>query len=437
MKLFRELGLASATFLVIGNIVGIGIFTTSGLIAQEIGRSGWVIGVWVIGGVLALIGAICYSLLGIHTPKAGGEYVFIYPCYGPLVAFLAGWASLLIGFSAPIAAAALGLVHYLRTLFPVAISERPWGMKLMAILILLAVSFVLSLGLKLGARVHSFVTLLNLGMIFGFSLLVLWRSTDQDNLAAILNNGQAGTSLPALGSAVILVMFAYSGWNAAAYIAEEIRTPRRNIPGALIAGTLTVTLAYVLINFAYFAAVPLAELQGKIPIAEIAAAKTLGEAGPALVNVLLCLSILSSLTAMSIAGPRVYFAMSRDQLFPQWLCSVDAQTKAPRKSIWFQSAVAVLLISAGTFYEILLYSGFILLLFATLTVSTVFQIRENTDQPLLFWCLYRFLPAVFVATNTVVLINAIVSHPKETLAGLATVGLGLPVYRWYKGKKKS
>lgn len=435
MKLFREIGLLSSTFLVIGNVLGIGIFTTPGLIAQEIGNSIWLIAVWVLGGFLALVGAVCYSLLGVRIPRAGGEYAFLYPSYGPLTAFLSGWTSLVIGFSAPIAAAALGLVYYLDAFLPLKVSAHPWGLKAVAIFVLIGVTLFLSLGLRFGARTHSLITVVNLVTIFGFAVWVLQRSISDQSGNLNLHHGFFEVELPSLGSAIVYVMFAYSGWNAAAYIAEEIRMPERTLPKALILGTLVVMLAYVLVNVAYFSAAPPSLLEGKIAVATIAASKTLGEAGPVLVNALICLSILSSLTAMSIAGPRVYFAMSRDRLFPKWLSDVHEKKRLPLKSIWFQSLVAVGLIVVGSLSEILLYSGFILLSFATLTVSTLFQIRKAEDGSGSFWFLYRLLPAIFVVVNVTVLVSGVISHPSEAFVGLATVGLGLPVYIYY-GKKK-
>ena len=435
MKLFREVGLASSTLLVIGNIIGVGIFTTSGLIAQELGNSPWLIGIWLLGGFLALIGSICYSRLAVHVPRAGGEYAFLYPFYGPLPAFLSGWVSLFIGFSAPIAAVALGLAHYLEPVLPLTLSEHLLGLKGVATGALLCVSLLLSLGLNSGVRLHSAITLLNFGLTAAFALLVLRRAPIEHNLGPILHNGVWAVDLSSLGSAVVLVMFTYSGWNAAAYLAEEIRKPKRNIPAALILGTVVVMLVYLLINIAYFSAAPLSDLQGKVAVAEIAASRILGPSGGRLVNVIIVFSICSSLTAMSIAGPRVYFAMSRDGLFPDWLCRVHERKKIPLRSMWFQSAVALVFIWLGSLYQILLYSGFILLLFSTLTVSVLFQMHSRDRSHPFSWLFYRVLPALFVTTNGGVLLGAAISNPLETLAGIVTVALGLPVYWHYKKKR--
>lgn len=424
MALHREIGLASATFLVVGNIIGIGIFTTTGLIADQIDASGWLIGVWFLGGALALIGAICYSKLGILFPTAGGEYAFLRPSYGPFVAFLSGWASLLIGFTAPIAASALGLAYYLSSYIPVMPGQGSLEIRLTAVTALLAVALLISVGLKAGNRVHSVITLVNILLVLIFGLVVLNSAPVEENLLPALRGSSSNTNLPSLASAIILVMFTYSGWNAAAYIAEEIRSPERNIPAALLLGTGSVVLLYVLINFAYLSAAPLSALKGQVAVAEVASTAVFGELGRNLVNTLILFSIMSSLTAMSIAGPRVYFAMSRDRLFPQWLSAVHSTKKIPLRSIWFQTIVAILFICVGDLYQILLYSGFVLIFFSTLTVSALFKVSR-----------LRFLPAVFISVNVLVLLNATVSNPKEAGAGALTVALGIPVYFYYRKRQ--
>jgi APA family basic amino acid/polyamine antiporter len=424
MNLHREIGLASATFLVIGNIVGIGIFTTTGLIAEQLHESIWLIGVWILGGSLALIGALCYSQLGILFPKSGGEYAFLRPSYGPFVAFLSGWASLLIGFTAPIAASALGLAHYVSSYLPGVSDESSVGIRLSAITALLAVSLLISVGLKAGNRVHSIVTVVNAILVLAFAVLVLGEAPVRENLVPALGGGITGIGLPALASAIILVMFTYSGWNAAAYVAEEIKSPERNIPRALLLGSACVVVLYTLINLAYLSAVPLSALEGKVAVAEIAAAAVFGDFGRNLVNILILFSILSSLTAMSIAGPRVYFAMSRDGLFLEWLSKVHSTKKIPLRAIWFQTAIAILFIAVGNLYQILLYSGFVLIFFTTLTVSALYRVSQT-----------RFLPTIFIVVNVLILVNATISNPWEALAGAFTVVAGIPVYLYYRNRE--
>jgi APA family basic amino acid/polyamine antiporter len=422
MSLYREVGLTSAIFLVIGNIIGIGIYITSGLIVERISSSPWLIGVWILGGLLALTGAICYGKLGTLFPRAGGEYAFLRPTYGPLAAFLSGWSSLVIGFTAPIAASALGLAFYLSNYLPDDLFvSLPLGRSLIAVGVLLMVTVFISIGLRAGNRLHSLITVLNLLLIVGFSISVLSRSSLQTNLQPAISGSLLQADLPALGSAVVLVMFTYSGWNAAAYIGEEIRQPNRNLPASLIIGTVFVAVIYVLINTAYLAGAPLNDLNGAEAVAQVVSANIFGSAGLNIVSALIILSILSSLTAMSIAGPRVYYAMARDRLLPEWFSEVDPKKKIPLKAIWFQTLLAIVLVLVGQLSQILIYAGVVLISFSALTVSALFKVSRM-----------RVLPGLFIVISLQVLIYATISKPFESLAGLITVALGLPVYWYYR-----
>ena len=433
MQLFREVGLLSSTFLVVGNIVGIGIFTTSGLIAEELGNTFWLLGIWVVGGSLALIGAICYSQLGSRFPQAGGEFAFLYPSCGPLSAFLSGWASLFIGFSAPIAASSLGLAHHLLPFLPEGFHSVP--LSGIAAFVLLVITLLLSAGLQFGIRLHSLLTFLNLALAIGFSVAVLASSPIRANLGPIITSGVVAVEFPSIATAIILVMFAYSGWNASAYIGEEIKNPKRNLPRSLLLGTLVVIVLYLLLNLAYFSAVPLSELRGQVPVAQVAATAALSSGG-SLLSLLILFSISSSLTAMSIAGPRVYFAMSRSQLFPSWLGQVDSQRKLPLRAIWFQTALALLFILVADFREILLYSGFVLLLFSTMTVSVLLRTSRGEAGYSSFTLTHRLLPLSFVTTNLAVMVSTAMTHTKEVLAGLLTLAVGLPVYAFYQSQQR-
>ena len=428
MKLVREIGLGPAISLVTGNIIGVGIFTTPGLLIHELGSSWWLLGVWVLGGAIALIGATCYSLLGKHMPYSGGEYAFLYPAYGPLPAFLAGWTSLFIGFSAPIAAAALGLAYYLDPFIPIELSEQATIRKGLATSVVLLTSLCLSVGLRFGIHSHASATLVMLVLMITFSFMVLGQVPDATHLRASLIDGTLPPTLPSIASAIVLVMFAYSGWNAAAYIAEEIRDPAHNLPRALLIGTLIVIACYLLMNTAYLSAAPLTILDGHIAIAEITATQSLGPTGHSVLIVLIALAIITSITAMSAAGPRVYFAMARDGLFPASLARVHPIKKIPLNAIWFQTAITCVFIWVGTLYQILLYSGFILLLFSTLTVSVVFRLWPSHGSSVSILILYRVLPTIFIVINLVILLNAAAVHPTETIAGLGTIALGVPVY---------
>lgn len=423
-QLYREVGLTAAAALVVGNIIGTGIFTTTGLIAQDLGASPWLLGIWVAGGALALAGAYCYARLGSLHPRAGGEYAFLLPAFGTLPAFLSGWTSLFIGFTAPLAACALGLAHYLLPLF-LSSDATPWFLRLSAAGVLWVVGGLLSAGLRTGNRLQSWFSCINVVVIVAFVAAVLLRGGN-GSLAAALAGPFLPEPLGALGSSFILVMFTYSGWNAAAYLAEEIPRPEYNLPRALLLGTGVVTILYLAMNCAYLAAVPLERLLGEIAVARLAADQALGARAGVLVNLIIIISLLSSLSAMSIAGPRVYFAMARDGLFPRWLADVDPARKVPLRAIWFQIVIATIFTQVGTLYQILLYSGFVLLFFSTLTVATLFRLPTG-----------RVLPGLFVVANAAIMIAAAWRHPREAAVGILTVLAGLPVYWYYRRRRMS
>jgi len=425
MSLYREVGLSSAVFLVIGNIIGIGIFITSGLVVEQLSASPWLIGVWILGGILALTGAVCYGKLGTLFPRAGGEYAFLRPTYGALPAFLSGWASLVIGFTAPIAASALGFAYYVKPYLPGSLPDSDWTTSFVAAAALTGLTILLSIGLKAGHRLHSVITVVNLLVITGFSLAVIFQTPVQVNLVPALQGNLFQVDLKALAPALVMVMFTYSGWNAAAYIGGEIRNPSRNLPASLLIGTVFVVAAYVLINTAYLSGASLEQLSGQEAAAQVVSGNLFGSSGQSVVNVLILLSITSSLTAMSIAGPRVYYAMSRDRLLPPWFSEVDARKKIPLKAVWFQTLLAILFVFVGQLSQILIYAGVILISFSMLTVSTLFKVSRM-----------RFLPAVFISISLVILVYAAVSKPVESLVGVATVALGLPVFRHYRRKPR-
>jgi APA family basic amino acid/polyamine antiporter len=296
-------------------------------------------------------------------------------------------------------------------------------MSVVAALALFSVSLLLSIGLKAVHRLHSLITVVNLMTIIGFSTAVILKVPADINLLPALEGSLVNIDLEVLAPAVVMVMFTYSGWNAAAYIGEEIKDPEKNLPASLLIGTIIVVALYVLINLAYLSGTSLSVLSGEEAVAQIVSAQVFGAAGQNIVNLLIILSIMSSLTAMSIAGPRVYYAMSRDHLLPGWFSEVDSRKKIPLKAIWFQTFLAIVLVFVGQLSQILIYAGVILISFSTLTVSALYRVSRM-----------RILPSVFISISLVILFYAAISKPIESLVGLLTVALGLPVY-WYYYKK--
>lgn len=443
----REMGLFSATILVIANMVGTGVFTTSGFIMQELGDPASLLLCWIVGGVFALSGALCYGELGAMFPRAGGEYVFLRESFGKGVAFLSGWVSLVVGFSAPIAAAAIAFATYLLRLMP----ETPhaeyactlWGFRILTLspvtLVAIAIIVIISLAhyhsLSLGTKIQNVLTLFKVGFIV--CLVVA---------GFCCGRGDGGQlfSMPSLDGmlsgkfavALIFVSFAYSGWNAAAYLGGEIRRPERTIPVSLIAGTLVVTCVYLVLNLLYLYALPAAEMSGVLEIGAATAGALFDGTIGRLFTVAIGVGLLSVLSAMIMTGPRVYYAMARDGVFFRLFGRVNSLHRTPAHAILLQGGLATLLILTASFDSLLLYIGFTLSLSATLTV--IGMIRLRFSRP---WLVrpYRTLgypvtPLLFILGNLWIVCFSLASRPVAALFGLGTIGAGWGVYLFFLAK---
>lgn len=439
-ELRREIGPVSATVLVIANMIGSGIFTTSGFILAELGSPLALLACWLLGGLFALTGALCYGELGAMLPRAGGEYAYLRAAFGPLPAFLSGWVSLIVGFSAPIAAAAIAFATYFLggeqapwlVLGPAA---RPWltlsPVTVLASATVLVLSLVHGHSLRLGQAVQNGLTAFKLGFVLVFIAagLALGRG-DLGHLHLRLP-GAAG-SAGSFAVALILVSFAYSGWNAAAYLGAEVRRPGRNLPLALITGTLVVTLLYLLLNLVYLYALPPAHMAGMLQIGTGAASALFGPSAGNLVGLAIALGLLSVMSAMVMAGPRVYFAMARDGLLFSRFGRVHPDRRTPAQAILLQALIAVGMILGAAYDTLLLYIGVTLTLSSMLTVFGLLRLRRR--QP--HWARpyrtfgYPLTPLLFLGTSLWVLLYSIASRPLVGLFSLGTLLAGAVIYWW-------
>ena len=433
------MGPALATSLVVSNVIGVGIFTTSGLLAKDLADPRILLGIWVLGGVLALAGAFCYAELGAQFPRAGGEYAFLREAYGPLPAFLSGWGSLFAGFSAPIAAAAVGFTEYLSSYFPaLAIHTtdpaaqwalRPGHAVAAAVIILLSALHYRKV--QLGGPVHIGLTAFKVGVIVIFILAgFLWGRGDPGRFHAALAFSEWPALAPAVGAGLIFVMFSYSGWNAASYIGAEIRNPQRNLPRSLVVGTLVVIALYVAINALYIYAIPIKEMANVIRIAELASLNLFGLNVAPFLNLIFMGTILGSISAMVIAGPRVYYAIAQDGLFPKAIARVHPRFGTPANAIVLQAAWSIVLLFSGRFEQLLTFSGVVMILFSALTVGAVFVIRarrRGESRPY-SGLGYPWTPILFLAVSLWILLVSFRDQPRESLSGLAVVATGIPFY---------
>ncbi len=426
----RQLRLFPTTNMVIASMVGTGIFTTSGLLMADLYNPLLMIILWVIGGVIALCGALCYGELGATYPEAGGEYIFLNHLYHPIYGFLAGWVSLFVGFSAPIAAASLGCSEYLWEAIPALTS---WGnpalfKRLVAIAIIIGFTLLHLRGLKIGVLIQNWLVVLKVLLIV---VLVITGFTIGRGSLSNFSLGRAFTfdfaGLKTVGLSLMWIMFAYSGWNASAYLGSEIRDPERNLPRSLIIGTGIVMLLYLLLNLLFIYSAAPAEMSGEIPIGGLAAGNLFGPGMRRLISLLIAFALLSSISAFIILGPRIYYAMARKGHFFSMAGRVHPVFKAPSGSIILQCCIALVMVLSGTFDQILTYMGFALGIFPLFAIFGLFKLRRRglSRAPIPF---FPLIPIIYLLISSAILVLAYFERPVESSIALATVLTGIPVY---------
>jgi basic amino acid/polyamine antiporter, APA family len=446
----RRLGPLDAAAIVISNVIGVGIFITPGFIAQAVPNPIGILSVWVAGGLLAFAGAMAYAELAALRPRSGGEYVYLREAFGPVAAFLTGWTSFVAGFSGAIAAGALGVAQYLGGFIPAAddptpILSLPLGplslvvsrRSLIALTAIAGLAVVHIRGLGPGRIVQNTLAGLKVAALTLFVAVGLaWGHGTFAHLGA---SPAAGTTNVAL--AMLLVMFTYSGWNAASYLAEEIRDPGRNVPIALALGTGVVVLLYLGINLLYLFALPVSEIvelasNGQTAIANIAAARLLGPTVATLLGALAVVILLGSLSAMTFAGPRVYYAMARDGIFFRSAARVHPRYHTPWVAIAAQAVWSGLLVLTNTSGQLAEYTGFAVLLFSGVAVSALFVLRRrypNEPRPFRAWG-YPVAPAIFAIASLAIAANAIAGRPGPSAWGLLIMAAGIPLY-WLMARR--
>ncbi|HJY83273.1 MAG TPA: amino acid permease [Candidatus Binatia bacterium] len=435
----RQVNTFTAACVLISNVIGSGIFTTTGFMARDLGDPGVILVLWLVGAVLALAGALSYSELGAALPEAGGEYIYIRRAYGAFAGFLSGWTSFTIGFATAIAAAAMGFAAYL--LRVLALGDETDGVAtILALLLVWILTGVHVTGVGPGGFLQRLLTVLKVSAIL---LLVVGAfvcgNGSWENLRVV-----TPSVVPSFGIvfvALIFVTYTYSGWNAAAYIAGEMTDPGRSIPRSMIWGTLFVGLVYLVLNLVYFYALPVPALAQEpiLPVAEKVCVALFGPAAARLVAVMLCISIASAASAMIWAGPRVYYAMARDGVFPTIFSATRGDKDGvPGKSIVLQSVWVTLLVLSGTFEQLVIYSGFALTIFSALAVGAVMVLRrrrQDLPRPYLV-PLYPLPPLFYVAVSVLIAAYIVVERPIEALMAVATVFVGVPFYLLW-GLRKS
>jgi APA family basic amino acid/polyamine antiporter len=442
-QLGRKLTLFPVTNIVIANMIGAGIFTTSGLLMQDLQNPLLMLSLWLVGGLIALCGALSYGELGAAFPQAGGEYAFLSQLYHPLFGFLAGWVSLIAGFSAPIAASAIGFSEYMYRAFPqlaeILGSSTPlndlWIKRIIAMAVIVLFTGIHLRGIQFGARIQNGLTLLKVILVIG--IIAVGFSFGQGDWTHFSTNNSFSFNFggwKTIGLSLMWIMFAYSGWNAATYIGSEIKDPKKNLPLSLLIGTGIVMVLYFFINLFYVYAVKPESMQGVISISGLAVNLAFGRTLDSFVSLLIAFALFSSLSAFIILGPRVYYAMARDKLFFNGLSEINAKYRVPSKAIILQGVIAAVMVISGTFDQILTYMGFSLGIFPILSVAGVFKLR-STQKIVLKMPGYPLVPLFYLLTGLMILILAFFERPLESSMAIVTVLAGMPLYIVFKSKR--
>ena len=445
----RELTFTNGTAIVVANMIGAGIFGITGFLAGDLGKPYLVLGIWLAGAVVALAGCLCYAELAINLPRSGGEYIYVREAWGPAWGFLSGWISFFAGFAAPIAASALLFSEYLAHFYPaLSLGETlsapsRWihtdigHLVAVGVVALFAVANIV--GVRFAAKIQNVLTGLKIGVLGTFlalAFLVGKGSVSHFSTAAIRtsHHGLAGQCAVSL----IFVMFAYSGWNAATYVAEEMKSPERTLPASLVTGTLIVAAFYLALNAAFIYSMPLEAMKGVERIGVAAALALFGGKGGDFFSAVMSMGLLSTISAMVIVGPRVYYAMAQDGCFFRDAARVDPRRGTPVQAILWQALASTVMILTGKFESLLYYIGFALVMFAALAVAGMVRLRRRPAWKRLGavnWG-YPLLPTVFVGASVWMLCYTMALRPKESFLGLLTMAGGALVYRWFFRPRK-
>lgn len=443
-----QIGVSTATALVIANMIGVGVFTTLSYQVHALPSASAILLLWLAGGLLALCGALCYAELAAALPRSGGEYSLLNRILHPLAGFLAGWISLVVGFAAPVAAAALAFAAHVEKVVP---TLKGQGVVVASVLVL-ALSLLHGTQLRGGARVQVAATILKFVLVLGLGLALSFLPSAPQPVA-ILPTSEDWTLIfttPAFAVSLVYVSYAYSGWNAAIYVAGETRDPGRTLPRALLWGTVVVTALYVLLNYGFLRSIPFADLQAINPFALgdsglveqelavgfLAGRELFGTTGANWIAILIAVGLLSTVSAMVLAGPRVAQTMAED--FPALRPIARAEPgKAPWRAVSLQAAVSLALLWTASFNLVLTLIGVCLSVCAMAVVIALMRLRvTEPDLPRPYRCFaYPLTPILFLAGNAWMVVHAIRFEPKAGWVSALTLLVGVAVYFGLRPRK--
>jgi APA family basic amino acid/polyamine antiporter len=434
--LARRLGLFDATMIVMGGIIGSGIFMNPYVVARQVHTSAMILGVWVIGGVIALLGAFIYAELSARRPQVGGQYAYIREAYHPLVAFIYGWALLLVTQTGGMAAVAVTFARYF-----VELTHAPVADWLIAALALGALTIINCLGVKEGSTTQSTLMILKILAITALvvcGLIFVGKPAGEAVWGGrVLDRPVSMDLLTAVGAAMVPVLFAYGGWQTACFIAGEVREPRRNMPRGLIIGVLGVILLYLGVNFVCLRVLGISGLAATTTPASDVMRFALGNTGARLIAAGIAISTLGFLSQSMLTAPRVYYAMAEDGLFFKSVGWIHPRTRVPVVAIALQGMCAVIIALSGRYEQILNYVVSVDFIFFGLSATCIFALRRNDVRGKKAAFGYNIpghpvTTVMFVAASWLVVINTIFRYPANTVIGLAIMAAGVPAYFFWK-----
>jgi len=447
VKLKRQLGLFDSSMMVIGIVIGSGIFMTTGLMAEAIPSASLILLAWVLGGLQMIAGALTYAELGAAMPKAGGQYVFLREAYGQLPGFLFGWIAFVAYISGTNAALAIAVAEHVGSFYPSLTTQNIIidvgsfsisGGQIFALSLILILSIINYLGIVFGKWIQNIFTVLKIGSILLFALTGLFISTGNHiDMSLNTTNMSIGSILTGMGIALVAVNWTVGGWEYITFAAGEIKNPKRNLPLALIIGTVTILTLYFLVNIAYLKVLPMDSLIGEIKVGEMTARSLYGPGIGGLFVLVIIVSMFGALNGNILVGSRVYYAMAKDHLFFSKAADVHPKFHTPGNAIIIQGLWAAVLTLTGTFEELITLVVFVNFMLWIASASTVFVLRKkqpDLDRPYKVWG-YPYVPAFFIIFSSAIMVNTFFKSPEQSLIGLGLTLLGIPAF-WYWKKKK-
>lgn len=416
----KKIGLLTASSIVVANMIGTGVFTSLGFQLSSVQNSWTILILWAGGGLLALFGAFAYAELGTRFKESGGDYIYLSRVFHPLLGYLSAWAGLIVGFSAPVALAAMAFTKYLA---PFGLNGNKW----LAIAVIILIGLMHSFTIGHSSRFQNITTFIKVLFIVVLTFLGFFVTGNGSSAVTFTTGWQHEVAETGFAVSMVYVFFAYVGWNAAAYVAEEINEPRKNLPLALIGSTLFVAVIYVLFQFVLLKNATVAQMQDKEEVTFVAFSNLLGSAGGKWVSVFIAIQLIATISSYLWVGPRVTRAMANEYRLWKPLAKRN-EHGIPVRAVWLHVIISIILALSGSFEKVLLYAGFVLQLMATLTVSTSLFLKKKEGEDIFKSPLKPLLQIIFLVFNAWVLIFTFVDRPVESLIGIGILLAGIIIY---------